>query len=277
MNKGTKILFITIILLSITLLHVQVAAKNTYTVTYKATNGIFKKKSNSSKKRIIFKYKKNRKRGYAPSIKRSKYVFNGWYTKKKGGKKYTSKTRIKKSTTLYPHWIKRYIIKKQYLKSLGCLYKSEDEIEETYPNIKIIKKNTKYLPFTLKCKSSSFNLLFEFDYSDSATKDNVTYDYSLDTIKCPLKKIVNIKKQTNCYKFLTKLSGKGSTNHYVNTKKHMMTLAYGLYDYSFFEEDDNPNYPDQYYVLWDIKLTKKNKVVPSSQVTLSASEDNIVN
>ena len=41
------------------------------------------------------------------SAKRSGYVFNGWYTAKKGGKKITSGSKLSKNTTLYAQWIKR--------------------------------------------------------------------------------------------------------------------------------------------------------------------------
>jgi len=48
--------------------------------------------------------KKSQKAGKLSVSKRAMYKFAGWYTKKSGGKKYTSKTKIKKSITLYAHW-----------------------------------------------------------------------------------------------------------------------------------------------------------------------------
>ncbi|MDR3225855.1 MAG: InlB B-repeat-containing protein [Clostridiales Family XIII bacterium] len=48
--------------------------------------------------------KKGKKAGKLTASKQSMYKFAGWYTKKSGGKKYTSKTKIKKKVTLYAHW-----------------------------------------------------------------------------------------------------------------------------------------------------------------------------
>lgn len=46
--------------------------------------------------------------------KLTKYIFNGWYTKRKGGKKVTKTTKYSKDVTLYAHWtkikIKRVVI-----------------------------------------------------------------------------------------------------------------------------------------------------------------------
>jgi uncharacterized repeat protein (TIGR02543 family) len=48
--------------------------------------------------------KKNKKAGKLAASKQAMHKFTGWYTKKVGGKKYTSKTKIKKTVTLYAHW-----------------------------------------------------------------------------------------------------------------------------------------------------------------------------
>ena len=66
-------------------------------ITYYAGKGYFKAKPNRSKNKITIKNKINKKRGYAPSIRRDGYTFDGWYTKEKGGKKYSASTIIKKS------------------------------------------------------------------------------------------------------------------------------------------------------------------------------------
>ncbi|MCL2687524.1 MAG: InlB B-repeat-containing protein, partial [Methanobrevibacter sp.] len=39
--------------------------------------------------------------------KKTGYVFNGWYTKKSGGTKITTATKVKKKVTHYAHWKKR--------------------------------------------------------------------------------------------------------------------------------------------------------------------------
>lgn len=50
----------------------------------------------------------NKKYGKLPTPKRAKYTFSGWYTKKSGGTKITSSSKItaKKNITLYAHWKK---------------------------------------------------------------------------------------------------------------------------------------------------------------------------
>ena len=43
---------------------------------------------------------------------RAGYTFKGWYTKKSGGTKITSKTKVKKNVTYYAHWtVKKYTVK----------------------------------------------------------------------------------------------------------------------------------------------------------------------
>ena len=83
-------------------------------ITYYANNGYFKAKPNRSKNKITIKNKINKKRGYAPSIRRDGYTFDGWYTKKKGGKKYSASTIITKNQKLYPHWLKKYKVNNNY-------------------------------------------------------------------------------------------------------------------------------------------------------------------
>ena len=90
------ILFTTI--LSLTFIHaIPTNAASKVNITYYANNGYFKAKPNRSKNKITIKSKINKKRGYAPAIKRDGYTFDGWYTKEKGGKKYSASTIIKKS------------------------------------------------------------------------------------------------------------------------------------------------------------------------------------
>ena len=63
-------------------------------ITYYANNGYFKTKPNCSKNKITIKNKINKKRGYAPAVRRNGYAFNGWYTRKKGGIKYFPSKKI---------------------------------------------------------------------------------------------------------------------------------------------------------------------------------------
>ena len=67
---------------------------------------------NANKGKVSKKYKKvwaGNKYGSLPKAKRSGYTFKGWYTKKSGGKKVTSKTKApdKAKVTLYAHWKKK--------------------------------------------------------------------------------------------------------------------------------------------------------------------------
>ena len=167
--------------------------------------------------------------------------------------------------------VKRYKIKTKYFKYLGYTFKSEQEINKYFPKSKLISKNTKYYPFKYKYKSGKFTCVYDCDFDDESDKS--TYEYSLDYFKCPIKKIVNIKKKTKYSKFIRKLAGKRFDAYDVDKKKHKLILAYKTfvaYDW------ETPNYPDRWYVLWNIKLDKKNRVKPSSIATFSASEDNIV-
>ena len=85
------ILFTTI--LSLTFIHaIPTNAASKINITYYAGNGYFKAKPNRNKNKITIKNKLNKKRGYAPAIRRDGYTFDGWYTKKKGGKKFIHRT-----------------------------------------------------------------------------------------------------------------------------------------------------------------------------------------
>ena len=75
---------LSIIILSLTFIPaIPTNAASKVNITYYAGKGHFKAKPNRSKSKINIKNKINKKRGYAPSIKRDGYTFDGWYTKKK--------------------------------------------------------------------------------------------------------------------------------------------------------------------------------------------------
>ncbi|MDR3225887.1 MAG: InlB B-repeat-containing protein [Clostridiales Family XIII bacterium] len=76
-----------------------------YTVVFDPMKGKVSKKSKIVTSTATF--------GSLPTPKRKGYTFQGWYTKKTGGKKVTSKTKvtIKKNIILYAHWLtKRYTV-----------------------------------------------------------------------------------------------------------------------------------------------------------------------
>lgn len=70
-----------------------------YKVTFNPNKGTLK---NSMMTRTV---KYSQKIGSLPTPTRKNYTFQGWYTKKTGGKKITSSTLIKKKTTYYAHWV----------------------------------------------------------------------------------------------------------------------------------------------------------------------------
>ena len=74
-----------------------------YKITLNANKGKISGKS-TIKKTV----KQSKKYGNLKTPKRSNYKFKGWYTKKNGGQKVTSSTKVKKSRshTLYAQWNK---------------------------------------------------------------------------------------------------------------------------------------------------------------------------
>jgi uncharacterized repeat protein (TIGR02543 family) len=75
--------------------------------SYKATFNANKGKV-SGKKKLVKSMKTNSKLGKLPTSKRNGYKFKGWYTKKSGGEKIKSSTKMPaKNVTYYAHWKKR--------------------------------------------------------------------------------------------------------------------------------------------------------------------------
>ena len=81
MKKTIKFFTLLAIIISLTFIpNSGVYASNSVNLTYYAGKGYFKAKSNRSKSKLVIKNKINKKRGYAPSIRRNGYTFTGWYT-----------------------------------------------------------------------------------------------------------------------------------------------------------------------------------------------------
>ena len=78
-------------------------AETTYTVSFDANKG------KKVKKTLLLSYKDTY--GSLPKTTRDGYVFQGWYTKKTGGTKVTSKTvfKAKADKVLYAHWKKAVV------------------------------------------------------------------------------------------------------------------------------------------------------------------------
>ena len=141
MKKLIYLTTIFTILVSLTFIPaVQTNAASKVNITYYAGNGYFKSKPNRSKNKITIKNKLNKKRGYAPAIRRDGYTFDGWYTKEKGGKKYSASTIITKKQKLYPHWLKKYKINTNYFLPIGVTFLNISEYEPYWGKLKITKK-----------------------------------------------------------------------------------------------------------------------------------------
>lgn len=81
--------------------NIYAASKKRVKITFVANGGEVSKSS-----KTVYAMKKY---GKLPKPKRKGYTFKGWYTKKKKGKKVTSKTKIikRKNHKLYAHWEKK--------------------------------------------------------------------------------------------------------------------------------------------------------------------------
>ncbi|MFP3154322.1 InlB B-repeat-containing protein [Lachnospiraceae bacterium ZAX-1] len=73
--------------------------EKTYTVKFNANGG---KKLSISKRNV----EGNKRIGKTPTVQKKGYVLKGWYTKKSGGSRINSKTKITKNQTLYARWSK---------------------------------------------------------------------------------------------------------------------------------------------------------------------------
>ena len=205
MKRILNLSIILTIILSLTFIPaVQTNAASKVNITYYAGNGYFKSKPNRSKNKITLKNKLNKKRGYAPAIRRDGYTFDGWYTKKKGGKKYSASTIITKKQKLYPHWIKKYKINTNYFVPMGLSFDNLDEFQKYYGSMTVLKKNIKkhVFPGIVKCKTSSEDILNFFVMDSSGEDKDKPFSYSIQYANCKLKNVINIKKTTSMDVFL---------------------------------------------------------------------------
>jgi len=85
---------------------IQIEAKfkkiTSYKITFNCNGGKI-----GSKKTTVKNIKKGAKiKKFPATPKRTGYTFQGWYTKKSGGKKINKNTKPTKSATVYTHWVK---------------------------------------------------------------------------------------------------------------------------------------------------------------------------
>ena len=264
MKKIINLTILSIIILSLTLIPaIPTNAASTVNITYYSSNGYFKAKPNRSKSKITIKNKINKKRGYAPSIRRNGYSFTGWYTQKKGGKKYSASTIITKKLKLYPHWVKRYKINTNYFVPMGLSLTGVDDFQKYYGELTVIRKNIKahVSPVNITVKTiKEIQYLFFSWYGYNG-------DYfQIDSLKCKLKNVINIKKTTSLSLFLKKL---GVKEYNYNSKTHSIDFICGKC-YCNFHNDDDAEYED---IWWTIKMNDKNQLTPDTVVNFDLITD----
>ena len=269
MKKLIKLTIIFTIILSLTFIPTfQTNAASKVNITYYAGKGHFKAKPNRSKNKITIKNKLNKKRGYSPAIRRDGYTFDGWYTKKKGGKKYSASTIIKKKLKLYPHWVKRYKINTNYFVPMGLSFDDLVDFQKYYGSMTVLKENIKknIFPGVVKCKTASEDIL-NFLVMESSDEDkDKPFSYSIQYANCKLKNVINIKKTTSMNVFLKKL---GVKQYNYNSKKHTIDFICGKC-YCKFDNDDDAEYED---IWWTIKMNDKNQLTPDTIVNFQRITD----
>ena len=270
MKKLINLLILFTTILSLTFIPaIPTNATAKVNITYYAGKGYFKAKSNRSKSKITIKNNLNKKRGYAPSIRRNGYTFTGWYTKKKGGKKYSASTIITKKQKLYPHWVKRYKINTNYFVPMGLSFDDLVDFQKYYGSMTVLKENIKknIFPGVVKCKTASEDIL-NFLVMESSDEDkDKPFSYSIQYANCKLKNVINIKKTTSMNVFLKKL---GVKQYNYNSKKHTIDFICGKCYCKFDDDDDDAEYED---IWWTIKMNDKNQLTPDTIVNFQLITD----
>ena len=264
MKKVINLTILSTIILSLTFIPaIQTNAASKVNITYYSSNGYFKAKLNRSKRKITIKNKINKKRGYAPAIRREGYAFNGWYTKKKGGKKYSASTIITTKQKLHPHWIKKYKINTNYFVPVGMTCYSLSDYEPYWGNLKIVKKKigNYTCSYTL---TNSYGDSFSISGLVKAIDDDgdYVYDYSCSGIDCKLKNLVNIRKTISVKKFLKKL---GITAYNYDPSNNYLDFVCG-----------KTHFTDETYdtdIVWSMYLNKKNQISPDTIVSFDPNDD----
>ena len=264
MKKLIKLTIIFTIILSLTFIPTfPTNAASKVNITYYANNGYFKAKPNRSKNKITIKNKLNKKRGYSPAIRRDGYTFDGWYTKKKGCKKYSASTIITKNKKLYPHWLKKYKVNNNYFIPLGTTYPNLSDYEPYWGTLKILKKKKgsySYDYTLINEKQDYFYVTSNVNALDD--NGNFLYDYGFSGLNCKLKNLININKATNFKIFLRKLGVK--YYNYDSNSKFLDFICCKTYYASEHKYID---------VVWQIYLDKKNQIFPNTNVSFVLTDD----
>ena len=245
-----------IITLPITNLRKTEAANKKVKVKFFVCSGTFKANINQEKKSITTKVKKGKKMGMPPVVNRDKYVFTGWYTKKKGGKKYTANTKIKKKTKLYAHWVKKY----EKILSI-----------KPYPNFNDLEKDCGSLKFISRDKDHYSRGVYK---SKNRDIHYVVYSYisvpdcSVSDITLKAKYLINIKKPTAYKTFLRKLGVK-EYNKEKRKKGLVLDFVTGTVNLVFAD----PEREGWQELNWEVKGIKNKKVTPDTKIRLRLLEN----
>ena len=265
MKKVINLTILSTIILSLAFIPaIQTNAASKVNITYYSNNGYFKARLNRSKRKITIKNKVNKKRGYAPAIRREGYTFDGWYSKKNGGKKYSASTIITKKQKLYPHWIKKHKINTNYFVPMGLSLTGVDDFQKYYGELTVIRKNIKahVSPGEYYCKNNKGDSISIFSWYGY----NGDY-FQIDSLKCKLKNVINIKKTTSLSLFLKKL---GVKEYNYNSKTHSIDFICGKCYCKFDNDDDDAEYED---IWWTIKMNDKNQLTPDTVVNFDRITD----
>lgn len=226
-----SILLVTILIITLPITNLQKteAATKKVKVKFFVCSGTFKADINQGKKSITAKVKKGKKMGMPPVVKRDDYVFTGWYTRKKGGKRYTANTKIKKNTKLYAHWVKKYKVNKKYEKILSIIsYKTFEDLEKETGQLTHVKRSKGDDPDSKLYKTNKGDI---YDVSPPNDIDG-TDDYYVSTITVKAKNIVNIKKAISYKTFIKKL-GVNAYNKEAKNKKINLNFVTGVVNLIF--------------------------------------------
>ena len=117
-----------------------------FKVSFNANGGKFVKQKVKTKKKTVKKKLKSKKvkvgkrYGTLAKVKRTGYEFKGWYTKKKGAKKVTPKTIVKKKKAhkLFARWEKKIYLNTQLVTRAGQPFNS---IKSNYKDFVLKEKN----------------------------------------------------------------------------------------------------------------------------------------
>lgn len=242
------------------------AASNSVKIKYDVNGGFFKNTKYKGKKIVTKKVSKGSKRGSSFKVKRENYVFLGWYTKKKGGKKYTSSTKVTKNLKLYARWAKKYIINEKYSNILGInTYSSIKDLDIKTGALQSIEKNWKYYPYKETYKAQNGDLYYLEVYIDSSIG---SYIYTVIRIVTKAKNVVNIQKTTKYNKFFKKL-GVSKYNTVKKNNKIIFDFICGISNIIYQDPEDS----DWQYVNWKFSTNSKKKIKPSTKITLDLIEE----